>query len=93
MLIGPVIESPDFWDGFDVTTKTASWLELADLVVLPAFLEHRPRRLLLATAAGIPVVASGACGVSTVKGITTIPAGDAVALRDAIRECLDKKIR
>ena len=91
LLMGPIIESPDFWDGFDIGRDTANWLQRADVVVLPAFVEHRPRRLLQAAAAGIPVIATAACGVSNVNGITTISSGDAATLRDAIRECLDKK--
>jgi len=91
LLMGPIIESPDFWDGFDIGRDTANWLQRSDVVVLPAFVEHRPRRLLQAAAAGIPVIATAACGVSNVNGITTISSGDAATLRDAIRECLDKK--
>jgi glycosyltransferase involved in cell wall biosynthesis len=60
--------------------------------VLPAFVEHKPRRLLQAVAAGVPVIASDACGVSSVSGITTVVSGDAVALRDGLCECLNKKL-
>jgi len=93
LLMGPIIESDDFWNGFDTITGDRDWLSTADLVVLPSFVEHRPRRLLQAAAAGIPVIASTTCGVSNLNGVTTILAGDAVALRDAIRECLDKNFR
>ncbi len=82
--LGPYIEVADFWDGFDVVRGSDDWLATADIVVLPAFVEHRPRRLLLAAAAGIPVIASSACGVENVSGIETIIAGDAAALRDRI---------
>jgi len=92
LLMGPIIESRDFWNGFDVTRETANWLELADLVVLPAFIEHKPRRLLQAAAAGKPVIVSDACGVSNIEGVVTVTSGDAVMLRDTIRECLDKKL-
>jgi hypothetical protein len=89
-IMGPLIESSDFWDGFDVVTANQDWLSITDLVVLPAFVEHKPRRLLRAAAAGIPVIASTACGISNVTGIKQVYAGDAVTLRDAIKECLDK---
>ncbi len=83
--LGPNIEEPDFWTGFDVRQGTTNWLEHADLVVLPAFVEHRPRRLLTAAAAGIPVIATKACGVENVNGIQSVEAGDADMLSEAIR--------
>lgn len=86
--LGPNIEGTDFWDGFDVARGGDDWLETADLVVLPAFVEHRPLRLLRAVSAGVPVIASSACGVEQVAGITTISAGDAFALKQAIDSAL-----
>ena len=50
--LGPYIEDSDFWHGFDVVKGDANWLQHADLVVLPAFVEHRPRRLLNAASFG-----------------------------------------
>jgi hypothetical protein len=88
---GPYIESADFWNGFDVERGGDDWLERADLVVLPAHVEHRPRRLLLAAANGIPVIASANCGVANVDGINTIEAGDAVGLRSAILNTLQTR--
>ena len=69
--------------GFE-TQQGGEWLQNADLVVLPAHVEHRPRRLLLAAAYGIPVIASTACGVRNVAGIGSIDPGDVPALREAI---------
>ena len=89
--LGPIIESADFWEGFDVTRGGDNWLEMADLVVLPAFVEHKPMRLLRACSAGVPVIASSACGVENVQGVTSIDAGDAFALRQAIGSALDNK--
>lgn len=91
--LGPVIESADFWRGFDVERGGNRWLETADLVVLPAFIEHRPIRLLQASAAGIPVIASSACGIDGVSGVTTVDAGDACALRQAIISELEKNVK
>jgi hypothetical protein len=84
VLLGPVIESPDFWVGFDTVRGGDDWLQMADAVVLPAFVEHRPRRLLMAAAVGIPVIASSACGVANVEGIDTVEAGDTASLREKI---------
>ena len=88
LTMGPYIEGDDFWNGFDVKRGNDDWLEHADLVVLPAHVEHKPRRLLAAAATGIPVIATENCGVVNVDGIKIIPAGDADALRSAIREYL-----
>src|SRR5690606_6116801 len=86
--LGPFIEDAAFWEGFDVDRGAADWLERADLVVLPAFVEHRPRRLLSAAAAGIPVIASPGCGVSHISGIKPVPSGDAEGLRSAVIDML-----
>jgi hypothetical protein len=84
--VGAQIEGADFWQGFDVENRPATngWLDDASMVVLPAFVEHRPRRLLEAAARKIPVIASDACGVSQVDGIDTIAAGDPLTLRNKI---------
>lgn len=86
--MGPDIEDADFWAGFDVERGDPDWLEKADVVVLPAFVEHRPRRLLQAAAAGVPVIASKACGVENVSGIESFEAGGAVALRTMVLNAL-----
>lgn len=88
ILLGPPIEGVDFWEGFDTERGPEDWLERADVVVLPAFVEHRPRRLLLAAAHGIPVIATPACGVERVENVVTVPEGDSIALRDAITEAI-----
>ncbi len=89
--MGPNIEGADFWEGFDVIRGGDDWLETADLVVLPAFVEHKPLRLLRAAAAGVPVIASSACGVKNVAGVTTIDAGDAYALKQVVETGLAAK--
>lgn len=86
VLAGPLIEGKDFWEGFDVEPAGSDPLSSADLVVLPAFVEHRPRRLLRAAALGIPVIATDECGINNVEGITTIKSGDHEMLRSAILE-------
>ena len=79
-----MIEKEDFWRGFNIEKGGGDWLENADLVVLPAFIEHKPRRLLLAAAKGIPVIASKGCGLENVNGIETVEAGDVGQLRGKI---------
>jgi hypothetical protein len=88
-IAGPVLEAPDFWADIDGVVADGDWLENAALVVLPAWVEHWPRRLLLAAAAGVPVIATRACGLSGVLNVTEIPTGDAEALRLSVAKALD----
>jgi len=89
--LGACVEDADFWRGFDWEKGGDDWLGKADLVVLPAFVEHKPRRLLLAAANKIPVIASEACGVENVVGIKTLETGNADILRREIEDILKPK--
>ncbi|HEX5874371.1 MAG TPA: VanW family protein [Pyrinomonadaceae bacterium] len=88
--MGAQLEGPDFWHGTAVENRTNGkhWLEAVDLVVLPAFVEHKPRRLLDAVANGTPVIASTACGLEHVQGVINVPAGNVEALRAEIERAL-----
>jgi hypothetical protein len=88
--VGAQIEGADFWHGFEIETRAANngWLDDATVVVLPAFVEHRPRRLLEAAARKIPVIASDACGVSQINGIETVAAGEFRSLKEKIETLL-----
>jgi hypothetical protein len=81
-LMGPVLESPNFWDGVDVEMGT---MAEAAVVVLPAWLEVRPTILLDALDAEIAVIATPACGLPPQPNLTIVPAGDLTALVDAMR--------
>ncbi|HET7461906.1 MAG TPA: VanW family protein [Longimicrobium sp.] len=89
--MGSQLEGPGFWEGVRLAAPGASWMDGADLVVLPAFVENQPRRLLAALAAGIPVVATPACGIAPRAGLTLVPAGDAAALRGALAAVLEAR--
>jgi glycosyltransferase involved in cell wall biosynthesis len=84
--VGAQLEGPDFWRGTSIEHRAGSddWLEGVDVVVLPAFVEHKPRRLLEALASGTPVIASTACGLEHIKEVINVPVGDVEALRAAI---------
>lgn len=88
--VGTQLEGAGFWRGVSVEHRTGNedWLAGVDVVVLPAFVEHRPRRLLEAAACGIPVIASTACGLANVKGVSNVPCGDVAALREEIRRAV-----
>lgn len=87
-LTGPVLENADFWNGVAATRAEGDRLGDGPVVVLPAWVEDQPRRLLRAIGAGVPVIASDACGLEGVPGVTIIPAGDASALRRAVAEAM-----
>jgi glycosyltransferase involved in cell wall biosynthesis len=84
--VGSQIESNDFWQGFDVENRSASngWLDDANLVVMPAFVEHKPRRIIEANARKIPVIASRACGVENLANVEIVEVGDVKGLREKI---------
>lgn len=84
ILCGPILEDENFWQGFNIRhCNDHNWLN-ATAVVLPSIVESKPRRLLQAVAAGVPVIASSACGLTHVGSVTTIPTGDLDALRNAL---------
>ena len=87
---GPVIEDTGFWNGVETVPAGESWLAQAAAVVLPAWVENQPRRLLQAVAAGIPVIASDACGLADVPGVMVVAAGNASALAAAL-EAVSRK--
>jgi hypothetical protein len=90
LLGGPVLEGGGFWDGVRATPANGALLQDAAVVVLPAWLEDQPRRLLQAVARRIPIVVTDACGLDEVPGARTVPTGDARALRKAIEEEIEK---
>jgi len=89
---GPFLEGNNFWDGFLVERMPAEadWLRNATVVVLPAFVEHQPRRLLEAVARGVPVIASKACGLGQLGGVAEVEAGDIASLRHEIEKVLGR---
>ncbi|HEX8167894.1 MAG TPA: VanW family protein [Beijerinckiaceae bacterium] len=79
----------DFWAGLPVRPPGgAAPPEKLAAVVLPATIEHQPRALLRALAAGIPVIATQACGLGERPGVVTVPELDAAALRRALERVL-----
>lgn len=87
MLVPPgAAESDTVWGDVAVERIASihAGLARADLVVLPAWVEHQPRGLLAAIACGIPVIATAACGLSLSPQWDCVPEGDAAALRRTI---------
>jgi len=87
-IVGPVIEEPDFWNGLDIMQASVDWMDYAAVVVLPAWVEHWPRRLLKAVAAGVPVIATTSCGLAGIPGVTEVSPGDIDSLGEEVREAI-----
>jgi len=79
----PGDECADFWNRVGVRQMEGLPEELAG-VVLPAIVEHRPATLLRALAAGLPAIATEACGLPAQSGLTLIPPCDSEAIRAAL---------
>jgi len=89
VLIGSELEGPDFWNGIRTQRADRSnWLDGVAAVVQPALVEESPRPLLHALAAGVPVIATKACGLAAQRGLTLVSAGDNNALIAALSACL-----
>jgi hypothetical protein len=86
IIAGKNLEDRDFWAGSAVSFEPDYQLALqqADLVILPAWVEHQPRRVLQAIAANIPTIASTACGLQHLPAVRSIDLGDSISLRQAI---------
>ncbi|WP_404536119.1 VanW family protein [Dyella agri] len=85
LVLGTPSDDVALWKGLDVIhgCYAEDWVSRADLVVLPAHVEHAPRALLRAISAGLPVIATSACGVRG-EGVVRAVAGDVENLRATI---------
>jgi hypothetical protein len=93
VLLGSELEGPGFWERvktqkFDAAAGVDRWLKQVAVVVQPAIAEDRPRHLLTALAAGVPVIATPACGLLPQPGLTIVPPDNLGALFDALRSRL-----
>jgi hypothetical protein len=81
---GPVLEEASCWRGVQTLPAGAQGFDGIGIVALPAWVEHQPRRLLRAVAAGLPAVVCEGCGLADVPGVLTLPEGDVPALTAAL---------
>ncbi|WP_261215438.1 VanW family protein [Variovorax sp. CY25R-8] len=91
-VLGSPSADASLWQGIALDAARdprGDWLDGARVVVLPAHVEHAPRAALRALAAGVPVVASTACGLAGRQGVREVRAGDIEGLRAALREAID----
>lgn len=92
LLLGAELEGARFWDGVrtcrpDPAAGPYGWLRDVMAVVQPALVEEQPRRLLAARAAGVPVLATAACGLDG-PGVTCVAPLDPAGLTDRLRMML-----
>ncbi len=88
-VLGTAPSDPLMWR--DVKVKylnhnDSEWLSMADVVVLPAYVEHSPRSLLQAYGCGIPIVVTAACGLPESMCAAVVREGDASGLISTLRE-------
>lgn len=90
LILGSAPTNPNHWQGIEWSRigYNSDWLAQTDVALLPAYIEHRPQVLLKALAAGIPVVATTACGVAERPGLTLVAPGDVSALKVAVMNAL-----
>jgi hypothetical protein len=87
LISGPVLEHKDFWKGLRVfQANCEDWLGEATAVVVPSLVENRPRKILSAVSHHVPVIASTACGLANVSGVTSVATGSMDQLRAALEE-------
>ena len=94
VLVPPgAVDEAKVWQGVSIepVTSIAAGLASADVVVLPAWVEHQPRGLLMAMARGLPVIATPACGLPDSLPWTAVAEGDVQALRAALMSCLNAR--
>jgi len=79
IVLGGQLEAPDFWNSLacefrrEIRPDTLADL---DIVLSPAWVEHRPRVLIALLAAGHHVVATTACGLAEHPRLTVVEPGD-----------------
>jgi len=80
----------NFWGDVDARRLTGPLPDRIAMIVLPAIVEHQPRALLRGLKAGVPVIATAACGLGSRPGLSIVPPYDAYALRQAILAVLER---
>jgi glycosyltransferase involved in cell wall biosynthesis len=90
LVLGTPAKDPSLWHGLHVdhAAYSSDWTSRVDAVVLPAYVEHAPRPLLMALAAGLPVVASPACGLGKLTQLIEVEPGQPDRLVEAIATAL-----
>ena len=84
VVLGKAEEDLNFWEGANFDLAGTNPFDSIGLVVYPTYVEHQPRVLLKALAAGLPVITTTASGLVQQGSLTIIPIGDYEALEEAV---------
>jgi hypothetical protein len=87
-IMGDATEHEGFWNGVKIEESKTNPLEGVALVIFPAHVEHQPRFLLKAIAAGIPVITTKASGLNCEENVSIVSTGDYEALKRIVVEKL-----
>jgi len=91
LVLGTPSTDAGLWRGIAVEHvgyRDLAWLDRADVVALPAHVEHSPRALLLAIAHGLPVVAAACCGLPAAPGVQALVDNDVAGLIAALEKAV-----
>ena len=89
MVLGKAKESANIWGETNIIEDSSEWWKKVDALVLPAYVEHKPRILLKALAYNIPVIASKNCGLSPQKNLFILDQISAEAIQSTLECCLN----
>ncbi len=93
LIIPPGTEETDtLWKGLNITRAPSLThaIRQADLVILPAWVEHQCRGLLLAAALRKPIIATRECGLSAGIPYSAVPPGNIQELKRVLLDHLSK---
>lgn len=85
---GSMLEGAGFWGEIPASPAPSDWVSRAKLVLAPCVVEARPRAILRAMAAGVPVVTTVGSGVAEQPGVHHLAFGDVDALEEVCRRLL-----
>jgi hypothetical protein len=88
LITGKAEEDKNFWGNVKTEIAGPHPFDQVWLVIYPAYVENQPRLLLKAIAAGLPVIATEACGLQPMLNLTIVPTGDYNALKKAVTDAL-----
>ena len=91
MVLGKAKEHPNIWGELNIIEDCSNWINKVDVVILPAYIEHKPRVLLKALVNNIPVIASKNCGLPEMKNLHILDEISPKSIQSTLECCLNNK--